>query len=97
MARPVPVEALLAGCHFDAGIVVLYGRWYLSFKLSDRDLVSMMSESSKHLNNLIEEDHRRVKQRLRPMLGLKSFETAKVVIGGPTATMAEIWQAALAA
>ena len=71
--------------------------------------------SSKYLNNLIERDHRRIKQRLRPMLGLKSFATAKVVIGGielvekikkgqfkmgklggPTATMPEIWQAALA-
>jgi hypothetical protein len=29
-----------------------------------------------HLNNTIEQDHRRVKQRLRPMLGLKSFRTA---------------------
>ena len=29
--------------------------------------------SSKYLNNTIEQDHRRVKQRLRPMLGLKSF------------------------
>jgi len=33
------------------------------------------------LNNLIEQDHRRIKQRLRPMLGLKSFRTAAVVIG----------------
>jgi transposase-like protein len=38
--------------------------------------------SSKYLNNLIEQDHRRIKQRLRPMLGLKSFETAAIVIGG---------------
>jgi hypothetical protein len=29
--------------------------------------------SSKYLNNLIEQDHRRIKQRLRPMLGLKAF------------------------
>ena len=55
-------------------------------------------------------------QRLSPMLGLKSFRTAAVVIsgielaekvkkgqykigklGGPTATMPAIWQAALAA
>jgi len=43
--------------------------------------------TSKHLNNLIEQDHRRVKQRLRPMRRL----------GGLTATMPEIWQAALAA
>jgi len=31
---------------------------------------------------MIEQDHRRVKQRLRPMLGLKSFRTATVVISG---------------
>src|SRR6266852_7849741 len=38
--------------------------------------------TSKYLNNAIEQDHRRVKQRLRPMLGLKSLRTAAVVIGG---------------
>ena len=37
--------------------------------------------SSKYLNNLIEQDRRRVKQRLRPMFGLKSFATAAVVTG----------------
>ena len=203
MDRFVPVEELFAGRHFGAEIVVLCVRWYLSFKLSYRDLVSIMSErgiglahttilrwvqyytpefekrwkryarlvggswrmdetyvkvrgewvylyravdkagktvdfylsrqrdvkaaktflrnamkgqrvptkvrldayaashravadlkgegelpkrvvvrSSKYLNNLIEQDHRRIKQRLRPMLGLKSFETAEVVISG---------------
>jgi transposase-like protein len=237
MPRFVPVEKLFKGRHFDQEIVVLCVRWYLSFKLSYRDLVSMMSErgidvahttilrwvqhyspefekrwkryarsvggswrmdetyvkvrgawvylyravdkagktvdfylsrnrdinaakaflrkamkgqripmkitldayaashravadlketgelpkrvrvrSNKYLNNVIEQDHRRVKQRLRPMLGLKSFRTAAVVIGGielaekikkgqfkigklggRTARMPEIWQAALAA
>ena len=38
--------------------------------------------TSKYLNNLVEQDHRRVKQRMRPMLGLKSFRTAAVVISG---------------
>ena len=38
--------------------------------------------TSKYLNNRIEQDHRRIKQRLRPMLGLKSFRTATVVIRG---------------
>lgn len=69
-----------------------------------------------NLNNIIEQDHRRIKQRLRPMLGLKSFQTAAVVIsgielaekikkgqfkigklGGTTAPVQAIWQAALAA
>jgi transposase-like protein len=37
--------------------------------------------SSKYLNNTIEQDHRRVQHPLGPMLGLKSFRTAAVVIG----------------
>ena len=199
----VPVEELFRGRHFDQEIVVLCVRWYLSYKLSYRDLVAMMGErgivmahttilrwvqhytpefekrwkrfartvggswrmdetyvkvrgewvyhyravdkagktvdfylsrkrdvnaataflrkamkgqriptkitldayaashravadlrqsgelpkrvrvrSSKYLNNTIEQDHRRVKQRLRPMLGLKSFRNAAVAIGG---------------
>ncbi|MDQ2947465.1 MAG: IS6 family transposase [Acidobacteriota bacterium] len=203
MPRFVPVEELFKGRHFDQEIVVLCVRWYLSFKLSYRDLVAMMCErgiglahttilrwvqhytpefekrwqryaravggswrmdetyvkvrgewvylyravdkggktvdfylsrrrdvnaakaflrkamkgqraptkitldayaashravadlkasgelpkrvgvrTSKYLNNRIEQDHRRIKQRLHPMLGLKSFSTAAVVIGG---------------
>ena len=38
--------------------------------------------SCKYLNNLIEQDHRRIKQRVRPMLGFKRFETAAVTIRG---------------
>ena len=38
--------------------------------------------TSKYLNNRVEQDHRRIKQRLRPMLGWKSFRTAAVVISG---------------
>src|SRR6266851_1383184 len=237
MSQFVPTEVLFKGRHFDQEIVVLCVRWYLSFKLSFRDLVAMMGErgiglahttilrwvqhytpefekrweryaravggswrmdetyvkvrgewvylyravdkaaktvdfylsekrdvnaakaflrkamksqriptkitldayaashravtelkatgelpkrvrvrTSQYLNNAIKQDHRRVKQRLRPMLGLKSFPTAAVLVGGIelaekikkgqfkigklggyTATMPEIWQAALAA
>jgi len=203
MLRFVPVEELFRGRHFDQEIVILCVRWYLSFKLSFRDLVAMMRErgislahttilrwvqhyspeferrwkryarsvggswrmdetyvrvkgewmylyrsvdkegktvnfllsrkrdvnaakvflrraikeqrtptkitldayaashravadlkdngelpnrvivrTSKYLNNTVEQDHRRVKQRLRPMLGLKSFRTAARVISG---------------
>src|SRR5215218_5787555 len=38
--------------------------------------------SCKYLNNVIEQDHRRVKQRIGPMLGFKRFDTAAVTIGG---------------
>jgi transposase-like protein len=44
MTRFVPVEELFRGPHFDREIVVLCVRWYLSFKLSYRDLVTIMSE-----------------------------------------------------
>jgi transposase-like protein len=38
--------------------------------------------TSKYLNNLIEQDHRRVKQRYYPMLGFKRFANATVTISG---------------
>ena len=38
--------------------------------------------SNQYVNNLIEQDHRRVKQRIRPMLGFKRFDHAAVTIGG---------------
>src|SRR3954470_18118681 len=203
MSRLISVEELFKGRHFDQEIVVLCVRWYLSFKLSSRDLVAIMSEhglamahttilrwvqhytpefekrwqryarsvggswrmdetyvkvrgewmyldravdkvgqtvefhlsrrrgrnaaktflrkamrnqgvptkitldayaashraiaewkesgewprhvpvrTSKYLNNRVEQDHRRIKQRLRPMLGLKRFRTAAIVIRG---------------
>jgi transposase-like protein len=33
-------------------------------------------------NNVVEQDHRRIKQQIRPMLGFKRFETAAVTIRG---------------
>ena len=44
MQRFAPLEELFKGRHFDQEIVVLCVRWYLSFKLSYRDLVAMMAE-----------------------------------------------------
>jgi transposase-like protein len=38
--------------------------------------------TSKYLNNIIEQDHRRVKRRLYPMLGFKSLRNAVVTISG---------------
>jgi hypothetical protein len=39
-----PSLVLFKGRHFDQEIIVLCVRWYLSFKLSSRDLVRMMAE-----------------------------------------------------
>ena len=38
--------------------------------------------TNRYLNNLVEQDHRRIKQRVRPMLGFKRFAHAAVTIAG---------------
>lgn len=38
--------------------------------------------SSKYMNNAIEQDHRRVKQRVRSMLGFKSETSASITLSG---------------
>ncbi len=35
---------------------------------------------SKYLNNLIEQDHRNIKRRIRSMLGFKSFRRAQTLL-----------------
>ena len=47
-------------------------------ELSKRVIV----RSSHYLNNLVEQDHRRVKQRIAQMLGFKRFNNAAVTISG---------------
>ncbi|HHQ6628212.1 TPA: DDE-type integrase/transposase/recombinase, partial [Serratia fonticola] len=37
---------------------------------------------SKYLNNLIEQDHRNIKRRIRPMLGFKSFRRSQTILAG---------------
>jgi transposase-like protein len=44
--------------------------------------INICVRTSKYLNNLIEQDHRRVKQRVYVMLGFKRFGNAAVTIGG---------------
>ena len=42
----------------------------------------LLVRTNRYLNNVIEQDHRRVKQRVRPMLGFKCFAHAAVTISG---------------
>ena len=37
---------------------------------------------SKYLNNMVEQDHRAIKRIVRPMMGFKSFGSARVIITG---------------
>lgn len=43
---------------------------------------SVTVRCSRYLNNLIEQDHRAIKRRCAPMLGLKSFATAAITLAG---------------
>src|SRR5712672_2103088 len=44
MTEPTSAQELFKGRHFDQEIIVLCIRWYLTFKLSFRDLAQMMAE-----------------------------------------------------
>ena len=37
---------------------------------------------SKYLNNIVEQDHRFIKKRIKPMLGFKSIKSAKITLAG---------------
>jgi putative transposase len=49
---------------------------------SRRHLESIRIRQSRYLNNRIEQDHRAIKRRVRPMLGFKSRDSARAVLGG---------------
>jgi transposase-like protein len=47
-----------------------------------RKLKPICIRQSTYLNNRIEQDHRAIKRRLRPMLGFKSIGSARVILSG---------------
>lgn len=49
---------------------------------SGRALKPTRIRQSAYLNNRIEQDHRAVKRRVRPMLGFKSMASARAILGG---------------
>jgi transposase-like protein len=49
---------------------------------SRRRLKPIRIRQSQYLNNQIEQDHRAVKRRVRSMLGFKSADSARVILGG---------------
>lgn len=49
---------------------------------SRRALKAIRIRKSQYLNNRIEQDHRRIKRRVRPMLGFKSLAAAAVTLAG---------------
>ena len=54
-------------------------------RLQDRsrgELKPIGIRQSAYLNNRIEQDHRAIKRRVRPMLGFKSMASARAILGG---------------
>lgn len=49
---------------------------------SRRSLKPIRIRKSQYLNNPIEQDHRRIKRRIRPMLGFKSMASAEIILSG---------------
>lgn len=47
---------------------------------SEEEIITI--RQNKHLNNLIEQDHRNIKRRIRLMLGFKSFRRAQTLLAG---------------
>ena len=84
--RPKPSSGLLSGVRADCPYTLD------GYQVSHRAAKEALDEhpegnqckirSSKYLNNLIEQDHRSVKLRLGPMLGLKHFRQAATTIAG---------------
>ena len=44
--------------------------------------VDILMRQNKYLNNMVEQDHRAVKRMTHPMLGFKSFWSARILIAG---------------
>ncbi|PGT61165.1 IS6 family transposase, partial [Bacillus cereus] len=51
-------------------------------KKEKKMLVGIQIRQAKYLSNIVEQDHRFIKKRVRSMLGLKSFRTAKSILSG---------------
>ena len=44
--------------------------------------LTIMLRQSKYLNNIVEQDHRAIKRVTRPMVGFKTFRSARIMIAG---------------
>jgi transposase-like protein len=55
---------------------------FLQQTIEKRGVPQKISRTNRYLNNVIEQDHRCVKQRVRPMLGFKRFDHATIMITG---------------
>ena len=69
---------LFKGRHFDHPVILLCVRWYLAYSLSLRALGIALPI----YNDRIEQNHRASKRRIRPLLGFRSMDSARAILGG---------------
>lgn len=50
--------------------------------LNDEREAPIRIRRKKYLNNVVEQDHRAIRRRTRPMPGFKSFRCARIILGG---------------
>ena len=50
--------------------------------VAQQGVIALKVLQSQYMNNRIEPDHRRIKRRIRPMLGFRSERTAAIILGG---------------
>ena len=53
-----------------------------SFNIGFTRFTPITIRQNKYLNNRIEQDHRFIKKRVREMLSLETFHTAKIMLAG---------------
>jgi putative transposase len=66
----------------DEAYIKVAGHWKYLYRAVDRAGETVDFRQNKYLNNIVEQDHRSVKRVTQPMLGLKSFWSARILIGG---------------
>src|SRR5262249_55427607 len=65
-----------------SGRVCRFASGYSGTEIDWAHVSAVRVRSCKYLNNVVEQDHRRLKQRIGPMLGFKRLDMAAITIRG---------------
>ena len=77
-----PDRIIIDGSHTNREAIVVCDATSRLQDRSRRQLVPIRIRQSRYLNNRIEQDHRRIKRRVRVMLGFKSCASARTTLDG---------------
>ncbi len=67
------------GAHFPKDVILYAVFFYLRYGVYP---IPIEMVRQKYFNNIIEQEHRFIKRRIRPMLGFKSFDSAASTLAG---------------